>query len=319
LKKLVGLSAALGLVVCALPARAAEADKKDDKKVEVKKKAEDEGRFSFPVAVWQAWGYQRENPLVATSFYFMPSFKITDRQRIGAFVGMTAEYTQPDDGRRMYWSNTFVTYTYDAWKPKVGKHEFTLSAGGQMVLPTDEAAWRLGTMRIALGPLMRLSWKYGALSLSYRVSFLKYFNESTTQQITRDTSPFNGLDVQGPPVESTGKATVNFQVLHVAALGLKITKKLYFDSQIWIFNQTPYRFSGGDEFTSPNAVPGANRDSYWAFGEIGYQFNKLFSLGFGFSLSANQLSPNSKFPYIPVDNYNNNFMSYVAATFSPTF
>ena len=99
-------------------------------------------------------------------------------------------------------------------------------------------------------------------------------------------------------------------------MNLQFTKKLYFDAQIWIINQVPYTFSNGEN-RSANAQS-VTRDSYWTFGEIGYQFTKIFSLGLGFSLAASQLSPDGRGFYLPFNNYNNNFSTYVSATFTPS-
>jgi hypothetical protein len=300
----------------------AEEKKADEKaKVELKEKKKDEGKIGFTpaISVWNAWGYQRENPFLGQSVYFMPSFKRGDHS-LSAFVGLSAEFTQPDDGRRMYWSNTFLTYSWKFWAPKVGKHKFAFSTGGQVILPTDEAARVKGTMRLAFGPLVRAAWTYGMLTLSYRVSFLKYWNGSTTEQITVDENPNAlGLEVQPPVNATTGRANPNYQVLHVPGISLAFTKKLSFDAQVWIFNQTGYDLgAAAPELSSPNAVPGGgSRDSYWAFGEIAYQFYDWFSLGLGFSLSANQLSPSSRLIYLPINNYNNNFVTYISTTFSP--
>jgi hypothetical protein len=121
--------------------------------------------------------------------------------------------------------------------------------------------------------------------------------------------------VQEPIQSTTGRANPNTQFLSVVGLQLQFTKKLYFDSQIWLINQFPYRFD------SANRSPGAEeavRYSYWAFGEVGYQFTKVFSLGIGFSLSANQLSPGGRNFYLPFNNYNNNFSTYVALSFAPS-
>ena len=286
------------------------------KNLEVKKEKKKGPSFSPGFSIWQGWGYQKDNPYFGTSIYFSPSFTISENQRVSAFVGLSSEYTQPDDGRRLYWSNTFVTYTYDLWKPKVGSHKFVVSAGGQVILPTDEGARNRATMRFAFGPLLRASWTYKMLTLSARASLLKYVNGSTTEELqSTGATTVNGVAVQEPVQNTTGRANPNFQVLSVLGAQLKFTKKLYFDSQIWLINQFPYRFD------SANRSPGAEeaiRYSYWAFGEVGYEFTKVFSLGIGFSLSASQLSPGGRNFYLPFNNYNNNFSTYLSLTFSPS-
>ena len=290
----------------------------DTKKVEVTKKKE-EGRFSPSFSVWQAWGYQKENPYFGTSIYFSPSFKITDKQTVSAFVGLSAEYTQPDDGRRVFWSNAFLTYAYQLWEPKAGSHKFKVGVGGQVILPTDEGARNRGTMRLALGPLARASWTYGLFTLSARASFLKYLNGSETEELqSSGPATVGGTAVQEPTVNSTGRANPNYQFLSVVGMNLQFTKKLFFDAQIWIINQVPYNVSSKTPELSAPGAQSVTRDSYWAFGEIGYQFTKIFSLGLGFSLSASQLSPGGRSFYLPFNNYNNNFNTYVSATFSPS-
>lgn len=317
MKKLFAVVAAAGLLVGTV-AQAEEVTSSDSaaktEKLKLKKKAKKTPTFSFPIQIWQGWGYQTENPHVSTSFYFVPRWTMMKDMSLSAFLGMTVEYTKPDDGRRVYWGNMLLGYNYNFWKPKVGKHKFRFGVGISMTLPTDEGSRNRG-MILNVGPRFRFAWTYGILSLSAMVAIQKFWNSSTVAQVV--PGPDDGTVSGNPPSD---KANLDWQIMTVAGLNLAFTKKLYFATQLWLVNALPYRFgSPGDGFTSPNAVSDANRDSYWLFGEIGYQFNKLFSLGLGFSLSASQLSPGSQWPYLPFNNYNNNFITYVSATVSPSF
>lgn len=290
----------------------------EKKKLELKKEKKKGPSFSPGFAIWQGWGYQSENPYFGTSIYFSPAFTISEKQRVSAFVGLSSEYTQPDDGRRVSWSNTFVTYTYDLWTPKWGKHKFKGSVGGQVILPTDEGARNRGTMRLAFGPLVRGVWSYGMLSVNARLSFLKYWNGSNVEERTSaESNIVNGVEVSPRPYTDLPRANPNSQLLGVVGFDLNFTKKLYFSTQAWLIYQFPYDIAGATpQFSSSNSQ-GVTRASYWAFGEVGYKFTKTFSLGFGFSLSASQLSPDGRNFYLPINNYNNNFTTYLSMSFSP--
>lgn len=186
----------------------------------------------------------------------------------------------------------------------------TLS-GSFTVLGGASQASQFQTRYVTIKPALSLSWKLEPVTLSYSISFYKYFNGSTQRVLdcsgySDPSECYGGRDGADPSMAHVGFQAEglggefytpqyynnSFTVSNSIGLNWAILEGFSASLSVGVVSSFEYVSNDVDEFSSPNAKSGRDRaDSLSASIGLSYQVMKYLSANISFSSSAAPFGP----------------------------